>query len=275
MEKNPKLLILILFTMLLPNISSSSEILGEHPLLSDEFTFTLGGFFSDHKGKYKYNGPLNNGREIDFQNDLGISNDKVLPRGTFKWRMSNSSQLQFEYFSFSDSGSANFTGRFGEGFFSGAIDSEERLDIYRLFYGYNFFKEADYELGVGIGTHIARTKASLEGSATVGGIPLPSFKEELDEWGLLPNLGAYGSYAFSDKVLLSARADWLSLSVSGIDGTLWNASTTLQYQMHRNFGLGLAYNYINVEMSEDENQPGGWDGQLKFTGPSVFVNFNF
>ncbi len=275
MNKIPKLLILILCTTLLPNISSSNEILGEHPLLSDEFTFTLGGFFSDHKGKYKYNGPLNIGREIDFQDDLGISNNKVLPRGTLKWRMSNSSQIQFEYFSFSDSGSASFTGRFGNGLFSGNIESEEQLDIYRLFYGYNFLKETDYEIGAGIGAHIARTKASLEGSATVAGIPVPTYKEELDEWGLLPNLGAYGSYAFSEQFLFSARADWLSLSVSGVDGTLWNASTSLQYQMHRNFGIGLSYNFVNVEMSEDEDQPGGWDGQLKFSGPSLFVNLNF
>jgi hypothetical protein len=264
-----------LSSLAVPTFSVAGQIIGKHPLLSDSISLRIGGFLANHSGEYLYNGRTLNGVQIDFQDDLGIADDQLLPSVSVRWRVTNASQLQFDYFSFSDTGISNYTGPFGQGLFSGLLRAEESLDIYRLFYGYNFLKEDAYEVGVGIGAHVAQLQASLEGAATVNGVPVANYKSEFDEWGLLPNLGVYGGYAFSEKLLATLRADWLSLSVDGVEGTLWNGAAALQYQLFDNLGVGLSYSYVDLEASEDKNTSDGWDAQLGFTGPSAFISINF
>ena len=135
-----------------------------------------------------------------------------------------------------------------------------------MFFGYNFIKDRNYEVGAGLGIHVADLELSISESS-VG-------KSAASGTAPLPNIGIYGAYAFSDKWLIRGKADWLDMSIDEYDGTLTNASVSLQYQAFDNFGLGLLYRYVDFEIEKDQEIL-DWSANMTFEGPSIFITTNF
>ena len=254
---------------LLSPLTLADKISGIHPLLSDSFSIGIGGFSADHEVKAKY-GIDGSGDQLNFKRDLGMKNDKTIPAANITWRPFNNHQIQFEYFGWSDDADFAITKEidWGDETFpiNANITTKEDFDVYRFFYGYNFFKEDNYELGAGIGFHIADLELSISessiGSATASGT------------APLPNIGIYGAYAFTDKWLVMGRADWLDMSIDEYEGPMTNASVSLQYQAFDNFGLGVLYRYVDFEIEKDQKIL-DWSANMTFDGPSVFVTANF
>ncbi len=243
----------------------ADEIEGIHPLLSDTFSFSAGGFLVNRKNKAKYGIDT-----INWEADLNGDNEALVSSANFTWRPFNKHQLQLEYFGWDDSSTATLNRSFN---FDGntynintTITASEKLDIYRLFYGYNLFKSNNYELGFGLGAHVADLEFKVSEASTGEGA--------ISATAPVPNIGVYGAYAFNDKLLIKGRFDWLSLDVDSYDGQLTNTSVALQYQAFDNFGMGVLYSHLGISLEKDE-QPTNWEVEMSYQGPSLFVNANF
>ncbi len=70
----------------------------------------------------------------------------------------------------------------------------------------------------------------------------------------LPNLGAWYLYSPAKKWLLHARVDWISANIDEYDGTLWNTNVGVNYQLFRNFGLDMSYQYFNLNVGVDNSR---------------------
>lgn len=260
--------VLIVYGAFNTSLSIANNLDGIHPLLSDSLAINLGGFSANHEVTAKY-GANNSGDSIDFERDLGMENDKTIPTANIIWRPFNKHQFQFEYFGWSDSTTFAIDKaiEWGDQTYNiGNVKTKEDFDVYRLFYGYNFFKNNSYEVGLGVGIHVADLELSLREqnvpAQTASGV------------APVPNLGIYGSYALSDKWLLHGRADWFDMSIDEYDGELTNASASVQYQAFDHFGIGVLYRYVDFEIERDTEQL-DWSANMTFEGPSLFITSNF
>lgn len=251
---------------------------GIHPLQSNRFSAGLGAFFSNVDDVVRFgNSKGGNGTEVDL-NDLDLDDSQTLPMFKLTWRVKNNARIQGEYLRISEDGETSITRRIEWGdldFAVGAnVKTDMNFDIVRFFYGYSFFKDEKKEFGAGLGLHYAELDIALQGNGTLNGVSVIGAEGKLDERGLVPNLGAYGNYAFSPKWLLTGRIDWFSASIGGYSGELWNAGAGIQYQAFKNAGVGLSYRYLKFDIEADKNR-GDWRAGLEYTGPALYMSVNF
>jgi opacity protein-like surface antigen len=64
--------------------------------------------------------------------------------------------------------------------------------------------------------------------------------------------------------------DWFSADIGEYSGSLWNAAAGAEYQLSKNFGLSLAYQFFRIDVDVDS---GNWKGavEVSFEGPFVSV----
>jgi hypothetical protein len=244
---------------------------GVHPALQDQWHFQLGAY----RPKVDTTAFLNSstgarGTQLSFEDDLGFDDSKTMPAFLASVRLGERWKIEFEYLSLSrDSSRAiNRTINWGDRTYAigTVVSSDFDSDIYRLSAGYSFIKDGQKELGVTLGFHV--TDFSLGLAATGVGA------QRGDAVAPLPTIGLYGAYAFDSKWLLSGRLDYFSLNYGDYDGSLVNVSAGVDYRFTRNFGIGVAYRYIDYDVTVTKSKFNG-GVEYKFSGPVVYVNTSF
>jgi hypothetical protein len=154
---------------------------------------------------------------------------------------------------------------FNEGTFVGAGNDYQ---VTRLFFGRTFRSSERSELGLGIGAHILDISAYINGNATIDGVDVGYKQERASVSQPLPNFGAWYMHAFSDKWAATFRLDWLSASVGDYDGRIINSALSVGYAVTDNFGIGLAYNFFELDVKVDDSD---WTGSIlsRFDGPYI------
>ncbi|MFK5894337.1 MAG: hypothetical protein QM504_14035 [Pseudomonadota bacterium] len=269
-----------IFSLLIISASSAGNRAGIHPLLSDDFSGSLGWFYASTETNLSANGRINGdiGDIIDFENDLGFDDSSSIFLGDFKWRFAESFHLSFEYLSINRDASAVLNKDISwddNDFAAGAsVDSSFNVNVSRLFVGYSFMQSKQMELGAGIGLHFMDMEAQLSGNATVNGVPVGHVIKGEDFLAPLPNIGFYGAYAFSPRFIATGRADWFSAKIGDYDGTLTSLAADIQYQAFKHVGFGAGYHYLNVDITATK---GSWNGQADYSyhGPKIFMTINF
>jgi len=154
------------------------------------------------------------------------------------------------------------------------LKTNSDLDIARGFLGYSFVKTDKADIGAGLGLHYLNIDISTVSEFKVGNQERKT-RRGIDDWAVLPNVGAYAGYAFSPKWYVGGRADWISANINDYDGTIWNAEAAVQYQMFEHFGVGLAYRYLDFELGKDNGKKADWFVQSEYSGPLLFFTANF
>ncbi|BAO44921.1 hypothetical protein [Thiolapillus brandeum] len=274
-----KKILLATFLFAVATSAVAGEYKGIHPFLSDRFVVGLSGFWPSENVALAANGQNDEkGTDIDFDKVFG-TDSSIAPSIFLQWRLGERSKLNFNYIGIDSTSKATVNKTIewdGVEYGVGAkVKADYGLDIYRLFYGYNFIRGDNKEFGAGVGLHAMNLYSSLSGAATVEGVPLPKVKRSADAWATLPNVGAYGSYAFSPKWLITGQVDWFSADIGDYDGSLWNAGVMLQYQFSKHVGISAGYRYFEIDLNIDKK--GDWQGSAdyQFNGPTLSVTASF
>ena len=219
------------------------------------------------------------GTVIDFESDLDLDKRSVLPALTAGARLGDKWLVGVEYYSLSRSATQGVSRElvFDDLAFpaSATVSSKFSSDIYRMTVGYSFYRTEDAEVGGAIGLHLTDFSVSLRGDAQVGNNPATqSTARKREALAPLPTLGLFGNIRVAPEVILSARAEYLSLSVGDYDGRLLNAQAAATYRAFKNVGIGLAYRYVDYRIDVEKDD---WQGRLKyrFRGPALFLQAGF
>jgi hypothetical protein len=261
-----KTLALVFFVMPLGLQAQSGE---DHPLLVDKYLLTAGMFFPDKDLEVKING-TNPGDLIDFDERFKTGSSESTGSFNFRWRFGEKWELQGQYWTTSDSGSAVLeedirwedavleTGSF--------VGAGAGIDIARLFFGRKFSSGPNHEFGIGLGVHWLQLEAYVEGQALTNLGDTEFYRGAAQADLPLPNIGAWYTYAWSPKWALISRVDWLSASVGDYSGGLWNAAVGVNWAIFRNFGITASYNYFELDGDVKEDS---WRGSVTVsqTGP--------
>lgn len=274
----------ILTTLLCVSFLSSTAFAesrpGIHPLLTDDFTGKVGLLFANTESNLAADGSIDSaiGDNIDFQKDLGFKDTDGVFAANFNWRFTEKFHASLEYITISQDASATLNKDISWGdldFAEGAnVKADLNVDIARLFVGYSFKQTDEWELGAGLGLHLMDLEAQLSGNATINGVPTTNATEKKDFLAPLPNIGGYGAYAFSSKLIVTGRVDWFSANTGDYDGGLLSMAADVQYQVFENIGIGAGYQYLNVDISVDTTD---WFGGADYTyqGPKLYITINF
>lgn len=218
------------------------------------------------------------GTTIDFESDLDLDKSKALPAIAAGARLGSNWVIGAEYYSLSRKATVNLHRdiTFDDVTYplDASVSSKFSSDIYRFTVGYTFYRSEDAEFGGAIGLHATDFEVKLSGEAQVAGGPATqTVTRRRKALAPLPTLGLFGSVRLVPKVTLSARADYLSLSIDDYDGRIVNAQAAVTYRVFDNVGIGAAYRYVDYKLDVDKD----WHGRLRyeFNGPALFLHAGF
>jgi hypothetical protein len=274
-----KILPLISLVACASSPSLSAQTTGvEHPWMVDDFIVSLGGFLPSKSFKIRVDGQ-SPGSEIDFNDDLKITDRESTGDLTFHWRFGKKWSLAGQYYGTNDSSRAKLTEDiyWGDGMLrSGSnIGAGVELDLFRVFAGRTFFTEdSRHEFGLGAGLHWLQIGAFIDGEIFVDEQSTGFKKESVTADLPLPNVGAWYWRSLTSRWLLTSQLDWLSASIGDYSGSLWNASVGLKFQAWEHVGFGLDYQYFEIDLDISKSD---WKGNVKLIqdGPFISVTLNW
>lgn len=242
-----------------------------HPALQDRWTLNLGVYAPNVNTTFRLNGTGGLiGTEVNAEEDLGLRERNYMPAFLASVRLGERWKLEFEYLSLEreNSQSLSRTISWGDNTYTigTTVNSSFNTDIYRLSVGYSFVKDGQKEFGAVLGLHATDLLARIN-AAAVG-------TEEGDVLAPLPTIGIYGAYAPTPRWLISGRVDIFSLAYEEFDGSLTNVTLGVDYRLWRNLGLGLAWRYIDYDLSVTEPSFTG-AVNYSFSGPLLYLVSSF
>jgi hypothetical protein len=218
------------------------------------------------------------GTLIDLEEDLALNKRKSLPSIGLGMALGDRWQVSAEYYGLSRQDQVQLPREIE---FDGAtypinttVESEFNSDIYRLTVGYLIAKGPQHQFGAALGAHVTQFTASIKGQASgpSGGLELASRRRKA--LAPLPTLGLFGSYEPLPRLVLGARADYLSLKVNDYRGRLLNFEASAAYRLNKTLSIGLGYRKVDYRLRILKP---AWTGKVNydFHGPSIFARAAF
>ena len=254
----------------------AAENNGLHPLMTSKYWTNVGIYFSARDLKASANGSIAGiTKSIDFDSNAGLDDRPDLFMAEFGWQFSSNWGIALQYFESDRSASRALSESiewqdlvFDVGV---QVEAATSMEIVRLFFARQFRDRGPHSLRLGAGIHWFSVGASLAGEATLNDLSTEFRRSTVTADVPMPNIGAWYRYSPSRKWMFNARVDWLSASIDKYSGRIWNASGGVVYSPWDHVGLGLSYQFFEVDgrLSEDR-----WRGEIRtqFTGPFVFVS---
>jgi hypothetical protein len=264
----------------LPSSAVAQEGVTVHPFLTKKFFASVGLFRPDQEMKLGLGTSVDlpepeTSAQVDFSETFGFKSSDETGSVEIGWRFGKKWMLRGQYFRVDNKGRVTLQEDvpWGDYVFNvgTSVGAGTEMQVTRLFFGRNMNKTDHSEFGLGLGLHILNARAFINGNATIDDIDV-GFKEEAAGISQpLPNFGMWYMHAFSPKWAANARLDWLSAEVGDYDGRIVNAAVSIVYAPSRHFGVGLAYNYFEVDLKIDDSE---WNGKInaRFDGPYISLN---
>ena len=211
------------------------------------------------------------GTPFSAENDLGLSPRDHEFRSELFFRLRSRSRLRVDLWELNREAiaSPSFPIVYGGNTFQVTDKVRTRLDWRQvdLTYSYALLRASRYELAAGLGIHLLQTDAEAR-------VPERQIHEEFSGSGPFPTVDLEGTVRLWQRWSFEARAQYLSLTVSSVKGSLADYSGNLQYRLAPNFALGLGYRSQQMKIQVSNNNPNGLL-ELKVNGPSLFLRASF
>ena len=248
-------------------------------MLTDPFQITLGVYFPDHEVRIRVNGSAElPDDEIDFEQEVGLKQTDEIVAGTFHWKFGEKWNLQMQYFESKRTNSLileedieweDYILREGSSLGAGI-----EMKILRVFFGRTFHTGPRHQFGAGAGIHWMELDAFAEGEFFFDDKSTGFRRESVSAEAPLPNIGAWYIYSPSARWAVISRFDWLHASIDEYSGGLINAAVGVNYQATEHFGVGVNYQYFELDADIKKDS---WRGTLDvtFDGLLAYLSFNW
>ena len=255
----------------------AQETADVHPYLTQKFFLDTGIYFPDRNLRVSVAGPVTGPNDpIDLEGQFGLDRSDETFSLNFGWRFGKKWDLGAQYFESSGARGAVLGEDiewndivFGQG--TNVIAGQD-FRLIRMFFGRKFESSERQSIGVGAGIHWLELGVFIEGDIIVNGGGNPFRRESVVAEMPLPNIGAWYMYSVSPNWAVKARVDWFSAEVGDYDGELINASLGMNYQMFEHFGVGVSYNFVDLDVTISKSD---WKGRAQLSYEGVFANLSF
>ena len=240
----------------------------------ETLTLNLGGILNQFGTTLQLNGPGVNGSNINLENG-GLPKTLSSFDASATWRFLSRNRMDVLYFNAKRSGSRTVDREITIDGTTIPVNSTLTVGSKSQFvladYRYSFVKTDEIELAGLLGFYGGNFKYQL--SATGSGqdsllntttsttVPLPLIGLTLD-WYINP------------RWKISANAEGVKAQIGDVDGSAFVGGVATEYMLVRNFGLGLAYMYSDVNADVTKNS---FNGNLgwKVNSVTAYAQFKF
>ena len=242
-----------------------------HPLLSDTFRATLGGFYAESNTAARLSSSTGGaGADVNFEDALGLEDRKWVAEFGAYWRISERWRVDLDYVRLSRSATRVLGQQitWGDNIFNVGQEVTSTLTITdtRAAAGYSFFRTPDKEVGLGLGVHMLGYKASIDAGG--GGARSESVSAPL------PVLSLYAQFALTDTWALSTRSDWLSVEYDKYSGSIRASRFDVVYQPLKHVAVGIGFHTLNLKL-DVQNDNSKFQARSTLQGPAVFVSASY
>jgi hypothetical protein len=149
------------------------------------------------------------------------------------------------------------------------VHSEFNWHQVDLTWTYSFLKRNRFELGAGLGLHLLEAEANASATLATGPVT-----ERFSGAGPFVTVALDGTWLVSRRFSVSARGQYLKLTVSSVKGSLADYHLDVQFRWRPNLAFGLGYESTQTRLDVSNNNPNGFV-QLGTHGPELFVRASF
>jgi hypothetical protein len=264
-------------------VAAPAEAQREYEPLFDKFNLRLEGSWVKMSTEIRLDSELlGRGTTLNFENDLGLGKDEIIPTLAFEWQIARRHKLGVRWQDISRSSNAQALSEIRWGDEVIPVDASVALgfDISQTFIDYAYYPwvKERWAAGFGLGLRWMTISATLawesQGVAGEG-------STEAKGTGPLPYLYFEYRRLFSDHWRFKAGLGWLGVKVGDIDGSQWVGRADVEYLLGRHWGFGAALNlaYIDVDWKGLETA----EGESLYTGAinmdisdvSIFARIRF
>jgi hypothetical protein len=211
--------------------------------------------------------PTLQGTEIDAEKDLGLDDFQLLPQVEFTLLPGERHLVRLSAFAIHRSAQKRIEKPISfdnEDYVVGElVDSRLNMTMFGLTYGYRFLVHQRAEISATFGVEVADVQANAVVRSRV-------VRESESGVAPLPLVGIEGRFDFTPRWAVEARAQYLKVDVSQVDGSILDARLALTWRLNPYLALGLGYRTFQIDVdSQDEDTPGFVD--LSVDGPLLFV----
>ena len=248
-------------------------------LPSERSNLRASGFFAQSiDTRIRVDGHLNAGGQewdfgttIDMADQLNMETSVEVFRAEAMWNFGRSQRLDFAWFDMEERGhvalseAIDFGDKdFGKGV---TVDSYLKTNIFRLSYTYFVIQKPRAQLGLSLGVHLMKVNTGI-------GIANTAQEENTDVTAPLPVLGINFNYALTNRLLLRAHGEYLSVSYDNYEGELTDIYGAVEWRLNHNWSLGTGIEYfdINVVTSNDRIRLAV---EHDWIGYQVYASFRF
>jgi len=248
-----------------------SQAIPNHPLLSDTFRVSIGGLYAESTTMARLSSSSGGaGVDVNFEDTLGLEERKWVGEFGAYWRISSRWRVDLDHVRLSRTATRVLAQQinWGDNTFNVGTEVTSGLTITdtRASLGYSFFRRPDKELGLGLGVHTLRYKASIEGAS--GAARSESVTAPL------PVLSLYGQFALTDTWALALRSDWLSLEYDKYSGEIRANRIDIVYQPFKHVAFGAGMHFLNLKL-DVQNDNSKFQVRSNLQGPAVFVSVSY
>jgi hypothetical protein len=216
----------------------------------------------------RVDGEDGNGTQIDGEDVLGLSREKIQPRVSARWRPGRRHEIELGY---------QFARRTGERTLEGDITVADstytvgtnlkttfRTD--QVFVAYRFAIRARErtQLGVGVGVGVFPFKLEVDRLVSAGGSEVVSTNERSLK-GPFGSLGVYGRFLLGDRWYLESDLRGISIKIDRIKASVVEGNLAGRYFLSDKWAMELGYGLsavtITVDPPEDRR---GFFGKVEY-----------
>jgi len=240
--------------------------------ITDHFALR-GIYFLGHVATTGHVDPGNgfSGSNFNAEQLLGLTDEVYQPRIEIMFRLEQRGRLRVNFFDLRRNGATVLGNQFQYGDetfqYGDRLLSSFNWRQMDLTYTYSFLRTDHFELGAGAGVHL------IEADATVA-VPSTPNRTEFSGAGPFATVALDGTWAISQRWAISARAQYLNLSIGSLSGTLADYHADAQYRWRRNMAFGLGYERSQAQLVVRDEDPSGVL-RLTIRGPEAFVRVSF
>jgi len=254
-------------------------------LLNNSWVFNVGGFIYQTGLNARLDGESSQNPEIDFDETFGQSDDATRVRADVLWRITPTHRLRFMYFDNSNSRTKVLGEDVQWGDYTFLKDSsatfDQEFEVYALSYEWAFMRSPTYELAASIGVHYMDIKMQFSGTANYTGPDCAtppscsgSATKGNDLAAPLPVLGLRAGWLVAPNWYLEASGQFFKVKIDEYDGRWSDLRLNATWMFHRNFGVGVGYNWFvtRVDVEADD-----FNGRVKldYSGVQVYLTGTF
>ncbi len=265
-------LILILFSIMLLTQAAVAEEKEKKDYSNEPWeraALYLGGFITDTSGNLKLGvetvGPQ---VSIDPEDVLGLDDVNVFRADGF-WRITRRNRVDFSYYKMKrDASTVLGVAIPGIGPIGSKVETDFDMTVVRGSYAWSFFKNENFDLGISGGLHVMGVDVKME-AVDLGEVQKTKFTAPL------PVLGLRGSFALTPKWFIRQSFDYFYIKYGDYKGQLIDFNVALEWNALKYLGLGVGYNYVQLDLDYDGSDNFLSEINLAYGGVLLFGKIYF